>query len=454
MGHNAFVPDPKDAKEDESAMPQRAIRRSLRLASLPVGHAGRSALGLGRRLGGKPAEIVNAQVQARTAEQLFRVLGELKGGAMKLGQAMSVFEAALPEEMAAPYRGMLTRLQEAAPPMPPKLVDSVMREELGPDWRSRFREWSEEPAAAASIGQVHRAVARDGRITAVKIQYPGAGAALRSDLRQLSRLARVFGSVAPGLEIKPLVAELADRVEEELDYLRESESQRAFATAFEGDAEFLVPHVLAAAPRVIISEWVDGRPLADVIARGTAGERNRAGLLYLRFLLSGPGRAGLLHADPHPGNFRIAADGRLAVVDFGAVAHLPDGFPPAVGQLIRVALEKSDADAVLAGLRAEGFVKPGIDVNAEDLMTYLNPFIEPMRREHFHFTRSWLQSQFMRLKDPRGGDFALGLKLNLPPSYLLIHRTWMGSTGVLCQLDCDVPARQVALELVPGFASP
>jgi len=454
VGHNAFVPDPKDANEDESAMPQRAIRRGLRMASLPVGHAGRSALGLGRRLGGKPAEIVNAQVQARTAEQLFRVLGELKGGAMKLGQAMSVFEAALPEEMAAPYRGMLTRLQESAPPMPPKLVDSVMREELGPDWRSRFREWSEEPAAAASIGQVHRAVARDGRITAVKIQYPGAGAALRSDLRQLSRLARVFGSVAPGLEIKPLVAELADRVEEELDYLRESESQRAFATAFEGDAEFLVPHVLAAAPRVIISEWVDGRPLADVIARGTVGERNRAGLLYLRFLLSGPGRAGLLHADPHPGNFRMTADGRLAVVDFGAVAHLPDGFPPAVGQLIRVALEQADAHAVLAGLRAEGFIKPGIDVNAEDLMTYLNPFIEPMRREHFHFTRSWLQSQFMRLKDPRGGDFALGLKLNLPPSYLLIHRTWMGSTGVLCQLDCDVPARQAALDLVPGFASP
>ncbi|MDP3971980.1 MAG: AarF/ABC1/UbiB kinase family protein, partial [Candidatus Nanopelagicales bacterium] len=323
--------------------------------------------------------------------------------------------------------------------------------ELGPDWRSRFDDWNDQPAAAASIGQVHRAVARDGRIVAVKIQYPGAGRALLSDLRQLGRLARVFSTLAPGLEIKPLITELTNRVSEELDYLGESESQRSFAVAYEGDREFRVPHVLAASPRVIVSEWVDGRPLSDVIVRGTVEERNRAGLLYLRFLLSGPARAGLLHADPHPGNFRITDDNRLAVVDFGAVAHLSDGLPSAVGRLIRVALEQGDDDAVLAGLRKEGFVKPGIEVDAADLMAYLNPFIEPMRRDRFHFTRSWLRSQFMRIKDPRSGDFAMGLKLNLPPSYLLIHRTWMGSTGVLCQLDCEIPARAEALTWIPGF---
>ena len=436
---------------DESEVPQTALRRGLRMASLPVGFAGRKAVGLGKKVGGKPAEAVNAQIQQRTAEQLFRVLGELKGGAMKAGQAMSVFEAALPEEMAAPYRETLTKLQDAAPPMSPQTVRRLMADELGDDWEDRFAEFSDVPAAAASIGQVHRATYRDGREVAIKLQYPGADEALMSDLQQLTRFARLFAAAMPGIDIKPLLAELKDRVAEELDYLKEADSQRHFAAAYEDDPDFLVPHVLAAGPRLIVSEWVEGTPLSRIIADGTPEQRDRAGSLYQRFLLSGPARAGLLHADPHPGNFRLTEDGRLAVLDFGAVGHLPNGFPEAVGHILRIAMSKHDADGILAGLRAEGFVKSGIQLDPADLMRFLMPFVEPIEVEKFHYSREWMRGQFNRINDPRRSDFNVGLKLNLPPQYLLIHRVWLGSIGVLCQLDATVASRQEVIDWVPGF---
>ena len=199
-------------------IPKRAVTRTAKLATLPLGVAGRATLGLGKRLGGKPAEAVAAELQERTAQQIFKVLGELKGGAMKFGQALSVFEAALPEDVAAPYRVALTKLQEAGPPMPAATVHKVLAEELGADWRSRFSSFDDVPAASASIGQVHRAVWADGREVAVKIQYPGAGPALMSDLTQLTRLARMLAAISPGLDVKPLLREMQARVSEELDY--------------------------------------------------------------------------------------------------------------------------------------------------------------------------------------------------------------------------------------------
>ena len=423
------------------------------MAALPIGHAGRAALGLGKRIGGAPAEAVAAELQARTAEQVFKVLGELKGGAMKVGQAMSIFEAALPEDVAAPYRATLTKLQEQAPALPAAQVHAVLLENFGPRWRRKFAEFDDTPAAAASIGQVHRAVWRDGRPVAVKIQYPGADKALVADLNNASRLARMMTSWIPGVDVRPLLDELAERVVEELDYEREAASQRAFAAAYRDDPDVAIPDVLAAGHTVIVSEWLEGTPLSRFITEGTKEERDAAGQHYQRFLLSGPTRAGLLHADPHPGNFRVLADGRFGVLDFGAVAHLPDGFPPMVGNLLRIAMT-GDADAVLAGLREEGFVTSSSRVDAQGLLDFLDPFVDPARTETFHYSREWLRGQFARLNDPRNPDFAIGMRLNLPPSYLLIHRVWLGAIGVLCQLDAEVAMRAELEEWVPGFAAP
>src|SRR6266536_1056705 len=209
-------------------IPRRAVTRTARLAALPLGFAGRAALGLGKRVTGMAAEAISSDVQQRTAEHLFSVLGQLKGGAMKFGQELSVFEAALPEELAGPYRAALTRLQESAPPLPAGSVHKVLAAQLGADWRDRFTEFDDVPAAAASIGQVHRAVWADGRPVAVKVQYPGAGKALVADLNQLGRLAGLFRVVQPGLDVKPLVAELRARIVEELDYELEAQAQHTF----------------------------------------------------------------------------------------------------------------------------------------------------------------------------------------------------------------------------------
>ncbi len=433
-------------------LPRRAFTRGARLAALPIGYAGRTALGVGKRVGGKPAEAVASEIQQRTAEQVFKTLGELKGGAMKFGQAMSVFEVALPEEFLGPYRATLTKLQDAAPPMPAETVHAVLAEALGDDWRTRFASFNDKPAAAASIGQVHKAVWSDGRDVAVKIQYPGAGKALMSDLNQVSRMARMFASMAPGLDIKPLLAELKARAAEELDYLAESQSQRQFAAAYEGDDDFVIPHVLAAAPMVVVSEWLEGYSLARVIADGTQEERDHFGTLYLRFLMSGPLRAGLLHADPHPGNYRVLPDGRLGILDFGAVARLPDGPPAAMGHLLRIATD-GDAEAVVAGLREEGFIKPDVEIDADQFFEALRPFAEPAEHEYFHFSRDWMRGHFTRLSDPRSPDFSTGFKINLPPNYMLIHRVWLGGIGVLSQMDATVPMRGELERWLPSFVA-
>ena len=261
------------------------------MARLPIGLAGRTALGFGKRIGGRSGELVAQEIQQRTADQIFRVLGELKGGAMKLGQALSIFEAALPPELAGPYRATLTKLQESAPPLPIRSVHQVLTDDLGEDWRDNFAEFSDIPAAAASIGQVHKATWRDGRPVAVKIQYPGAGRALIGDFNQLSRAGWLFGMLMPGLEVKPLLDELRDRITEELDYHLEAASQQAFADAYAGDPDIYVPGVIMGTDHVLVTEWMDGTPLAKIISDGSKAERDRAGILLVRLMFSGPSRA-------------------------------------------------------------------------------------------------------------------------------------------------------------------
>ncbi|MFE5403624.1 ABC1 kinase family protein [Streptomyces sp. NPDC056580] len=442
-----------------SDLPRKAVTRTAKLAALPLGFAGRATWGLGKRIVGESAEIVGRELQQRTAEQLFKVLGELKGGAMKFGQAMSVFESALPEEIAGPYRAALTKLQDAAPPMPTRTVHAVLEERLGAEWRELFLEFEDKPAAAASIGQVHRAVWHDGREVAVKVQYPGAGEALLSDLSQLSRFARLLGPLIPGMDIKPLIAEMRDRVSEELDYALEAQAQQAHAEEFADDPDVVVPAVVHQCDQILVTEWIDGIPLSEVINDGTEEQRDRAGQLLARFLFSGPARTGLLHADPHPGNFRLMpgdpdGDGewRLGVLDFGTVDRLPGGLPEPIGVSLRMTLD-GEAETVYELLCSEGFVKDSIELDPEAVLDYLLPIIEPARVEAFTFTRSWMRSQAARIADVRSPAYQLGKRLNLPPAYLLIHRVTLSTIGVLCQLGATVRLRDELEEWLPGFVT-
>ena len=201
---------------------------------------------------------------------------------------------------------------------------------------------------------------------------------------------------------------------------------------------------------VLVTEWMDGTPLSKIISDGTKEQRDRAGVLLTRFLFSGPARAGLLHADPHPGNFRLLPDGRLGVLDFGAVDRLPDGLPVIFGRLLRI-MHDPDPDIIEVEqeLRASGFLRPGISVDLDALRAFLAPLAEPSAVDTFKFSREWMRSEAGRVTEVSASN--VSRKFNVPPSYVLIHRVSTAGIGVLCQLECEGPFRAEVLRWVPGY---
>jgi predicted unusual protein kinase regulating ubiquinone biosynthesis (AarF/ABC1/UbiB family) len=429
--------------------------RGARLAALPTMYAGRTAFGVARKVGGAPAEAVASEIQRRTVEQLCKTLGELKGGALKLGQAMSVFEAVMPEELAGPYRATLNAMQHAAPPLPLSVVERVLSEELGPEWR-RMLTINPKPAGAASIGQVHQGTwhpegASPVRV-AVKIQYPGVAKALLSDLRQLRRVARLLGLLGTLADATGLVDELTARLTEELDYTLEAANQTKFACAFLDDPLVVVPTVQHATTRVLVTDWLDGEPLSKHIHDDalTAERRNRIGAALVHVIYAGPELTGLMHADPHPGNFMLLPDGRLGVLDFGAVKRLPGGIPTPLGRNAALVLTDQH-DALRAGMIELGFLTPDTPVTTDTLVDYLRSMSEPFRDDAFTFTRAWLRSEAVKLANPRSSTHAAAKHVALPAEYLMVHRVALGMVGLLCQLEATVPLRHLEIRWSPGF---
>jgi predicted unusual protein kinase regulating ubiquinone biosynthesis (AarF/ABC1/UbiB family) len=474
---------PREAAKslERPVLPTGALRRTSRLAALPLRHAARTAAAASRL-----SRTATDEIAARTAEQVFGTLGELKGGAAKLGQAMSVFEAAMPEEVAAPYRSALRRLTDAAPAMPAEAARRIVAADLavayGPGWRQRLVAFDGTPVAAASIGQVHRGRWRteDGRVVevAVKVQYPGVGRALRSDLRQARLLARVMARVTR-LNISGLADELASRIVEELDYVREGRVQTEVAAAFShrvpealavaraegvreppGRTSVTVPAVYAATPRVLITGWLEGASLSTLLDGRTdllpAGwrelGRSEAADLAARLLshaIYAPATCtGWMHADLHAGNFLLLPGGRLGMLDFGAVAATPDGIPAAFGQLAAAVLA-GDGLAATRLARQTGALGPDAHVDPQLVVELLHPIVATAAASSFTYSRPWLRRLMAHLTAPR---YAPALrKLTPPREYALVWRATLSAAGLFAQLGATVPTRGFHLAYSPGF---
>lgn len=317
----------------------------------------------------------------------------------------------------------------------------------------RFSSFDDTPVASASIGQVHKGVWSDGREVAVKIQYPGADEALRADLKTMQRLVGVFKQLAPGADVQGVVDELIERTEMELDYRLEAENQRAFAKAYQDHPHFAVPRIVASAPKVVIQEWMQGIPMAEIIRHGTTEQRDLMGTRLLELTFDAPRRLGMLHGDAHPGNFMLLPDGRMGVIDFGAVAPLPDGLPVELGMTIRLARDKN-YDLLLPTMEKAGFIQKGQQVSVRDIDDMLRQYVEPVEVEVFHYTRKWLQKMSAIEIDRSVSQIRTARQMDLPPKLVIPMRVIMSVAAILCQLDAHVPIKALSEELVPGFAEP
>jgi len=480
-GHTRWQQPEAVGTRERPVLPTGALRRTGRLAVLPLRHAAHSAAAASRL-----SRTATDQVAARTAEQLFATFGELKGGAAKLGQAMSVFEAAMPEEVAAPYRSALRRLTDAAPAMPAEVARRVVAADLtvayGPGWQERLMAFDDKPAAAASIGQVHRGRWRDdgGQIVevAVKVQYPGVGKALRSDLRQARLLARVMTRLTR-LNVSGLADELATRVVEELDYVREGRVQTEVAAAFThhipqelaaargagvheppGRTSVTVPAVYAATPRVLITGWLEGASLStllngdkDLLPAGwrelDSGDAADLAARLLGHAIYAPAACtGWMHADLHPGNFVLLPGSRLGMLDFGAVAATPGGIPAPFGQLAAAVLA-ADGPAAISLARQVGALPTDAEVDPRLIVELLHPIAATAAADSFTYSRPWLRSLMAHLTEPR---FAPAMRnLTPPPAYALVWRATLSAAGLFAQLGATVPTRGFHLAYSPGF---
>jgi len=447
-----------DARRDEDpgdggreGLARGTTARTARIAALPLAFTGRAVAGWGRRLAGADPEAVSAAAMERNAEQLFAVLGQLRGGAMKVGQALAVYESMMPAELAEPYRRALVRLQTQGPAMPAREVHRVLDEQLGRQWRTRLPEFDDVPTAAASIGQVHRARTAQGRPVAVKVQYPGADQALETDLRVLERFARLFTLIVPGLDARAVMRELRTRTLEELDYRDEADHQRAFAAEYGGGEHLHVPAVVASSPKVLVQEWLDGTSLARLVGQPDPGpDRDRYAHTIVETMFSSPVRVGMVHADPHPGNFLVLRDGRLGMVDFGAVAAMPGGVPPVLARTLRH-IADGEPEQMMTLLRAEGFIHG--DIGPDEVLAYIGALADPLRVPRFRFDRAWMAAQGARVADLRGAAYRdTGRRLTLPADHLMFLRVLTGWMNVLAQLDCTVAVRGIVERWVPAFA--
>jgi predicted unusual protein kinase regulating ubiquinone biosynthesis (AarF/ABC1/UbiB family) len=432
-----------------------AWRRNSRLARLGTrlgfGHAATSA----RKVfaGAERREQLSRDRELRTAQQIAAELGNMKGALMKLGQMASYLDDGLPE----PLRMALSQLQSQAPPMSNDLVRGVIREELGGEVEDLFVEFDVQPIAAASIGQVHRAIILDPstgaeRAVAVKVQYPGVAEAIDADLRTADLLGALLALGFRSLNPEEMVAEIKDRLREELDYTREADNQRLFAGFYRGHPFVNVPDVVDAysTRRVLTTELVTGATFDEVLG-WSQEERDMAGEAIFRFVFRSLYRFRAFNGDPHPGNYVFHGGGRVTFLDFGLVKHFTAEEMEMFQSMVRSAVLDGDMAEYRRIVEEAGMLQKDAPVSTEDAGDYFAHFYEPVRESRRIEWTSGYATSIVRHTFDRTSSIAQ--YATVPRSFVFIQRINLGLYAILGRLASAGNFRRISEELWPMTAA-
>jgi len=430
------------------------LHRNARLARLGARAGGRQAVARAQGLfaSAERREALDRSVELRQAEDVARELGQMKGALMKLGQMVSYLDEGLPE----PVRVALSQLQQDAPPMSVELATATIETELGRSPELLFADFDPDPIAAASIGQVHRAVTRDGRAIAVKVQYPGVAEAVTADLGNVGLLFGGIGRAYPGFESGPLVDELRARLREELDYRLEASRQQRFADYYAGHPFIHVPAVLPelSTGRVLTTELAVGARFAEA-AQWSQEQRDLAGEAIFRFVFRSFYRLRLFNGDPHPGNYLFRPDGRVSFLDFGLVKEFTPRDIDVIRRLIQTIVLEPDAAAFRHAMEDAGFLQRGAPVEDEAVVEYFGHFYSHMRDRGPHaITPEFASEVVRRFFDVRGPYGDVMRHANVPPEFVVVQRVNLGLFAVLAQLGAAADWRSIGEELWPWVNGP
>src|SRR5438067_2428388 len=436
--------------KEEPSIPTGRIRRTAKVAQVigasGAGYAGARARSVGRGQEARTEQLDRVHMEA--AERMVDALGSMKGAAMKIGQLASFIDTDfLPPEYRELYQEKLSALRSEAPSMPWKQVRGVLEEEWEEPVEELFEDFEEEAAAAASIGQVHRATLPDGRRVAVKIQYPGVSKALRADMQNAGMIMRMAKAIAPGLDAKAAAAELKERVLEELDYEYEAQNQRTFARAYRGHPFIYVPDVITrlSRTRVMVSEWVDGMGFEDVKALPQE-EKDRFGEIVFRFCFGSIYHLQHFNADAHPGNYLLLEDGRVAFLDFGMTKRLEIEQIELEIAAVQAAVD-NDPQAVRDALAQIGYLRHPEKIDPEKLMRHVKAvggwYLED---REVTIDSDMVMTAMEAMTDPRSEFYDLVRQQSLPADELMGQRMQTGVLAVLGQLNATANWMRIAKE--------
>jgi predicted unusual protein kinase regulating ubiquinone biosynthesis (AarF/ABC1/UbiB family) len=427
------------------------LRRGLAAAGLAVRGGMRYAASAPKLFAaaGETRQELRHDLALQTAEDVTETLGEMKGVLMKLGQMASFIDDGLNPAV----RKTLSRLQDSVPPMSPELAAGMITEELGRPPEQVFAQWDPEPIAAASIGQVHRAITRDGRAVAVKVQYPGIAETIAADLNNAALLRRMLRLVAPAQDVDALLDELRERVREELDYRREAASQQQIAAYYRGHPTIGVPDVIPelSTRRIVTSELAGGVRFAELVT-WPQEERDLAAETIYRFVFRSLYEVHAFNGDPHPGNYLFHPGGRVTFLDFGLVKHFTDDELWPLMQMARYLCVERDEEGFRRNLELAGFLTPGAPVSTEQVIERLAVFYATIRTPGaLTITEDYASSvvrQFFDVRSP------LAPYMKVPRSYVILQRINLGLFAVLGQLHATADWRRIAEEIWPFVQAP